>query len=102
MSSRGIRVVWLKLRTRGGKGFHLRFPIALYVFQELLDSFADVMAVACVFVPKKVDSNPRISVHAIRELILMLITLLGSITYDGPYDLVDVSADGVMVQIKIK
>ena len=102
MSSRGFRVIWLRLRQENGKRFHLHFPIYLNVFIELLDSFADIMAVACVFVPKRFDSRSEISVRTMRELTLMLIALLGSITDDGPYDLVDVKADNVYVSIKVR
>lgn len=102
MSSKGSGVVWLKLRKGSGRGFHLRFPIAMYVFRELLDSVLDIVALACVFVPKRKNSPSGMSVHAIRELLLMLTALLGSITEDGPYDLVDVTADNVEVQIKIR
>lgn len=95
-------MIWFKIHTQNGKSFRLSFPITLYVLLELLDCIYDVLVLACIFVPKKPHSGSRISVHTIKELIPMLMQLLGSITKDGPYDLVDVAADNVKVSIKIR
>ncbi|MEA4894943.1 MAG: hypothetical protein VB064_06735 [Oscillospiraceae bacterium] len=102
MSNRGLRIVWLRLRIEKGKRFRLFFPIPLGVFRELLDNLHDLMALICVFVPKRSENNPGFSVYAVKELILMLILFLGSITDYGPYDLVDVTADKVRASIKIR
>ncbi len=102
MSSSGFRVIWLRLCLENGRSFHLHFPISLNVLLELLDSLLDIITVACIFVPKANNSRSRISIYSIKELTLMLMNLLGSITKDGPYDLVDVSANNVQVSIKIR
>jgi len=85
-----------------GKHFHLHFPISLNLFRELLDSFNDLIAVICLFVPTTFAPGASIPVHAIKEIAGMLMQLLGSITDDGPYDLVDVEAEKVKVSIKIR
>lgn len=85
-----------------GKRFRLFFPISLNVFMELLDSTLDLMTLICIFAPKPPNSGSRISVHTVNEIIQMLIDLLGSITQDGPYDLLDVVANNVKVSIKIR
>jgi len=102
MSNRGLRIIWLKVHTENGKRFRLSFPVSLNVFRELLDSFQDLIIVICLFVPKSFVPRNSISVHAVKEITAMLIELLGSITDDGPYDLVNVEADGVKVYIKIR
>ena len=85
-----------------GKHIRLCFPISLDVFRELLDSILDVVRLGCAFVPKKPESGAQTSIHTAKELIQMVITLLGAITDDGPYELVDVSAHNAKVQIKIR
>ncbi|PKM72540.1 MAG: hypothetical protein CVU91_09135 [Firmicutes bacterium HGW-Firmicutes-16] len=102
MSNRGFRIVWFNLHTENGKKFRLSFPISLNVFRELMDSFQDLITVICLFVPKSFASKNSISIHAVKEIAVMVIELLGSITDDGPYDLVDVEADNVKVSIKIR
>ena len=102
MSSSGLRIVWFKLNTENGKKFRLFFPISLNVFRELLDSFIDLITVICLFAPKSFAPGASIPVHAVKDTANMLMQLLGSITDDGPYDLVDVSADNVRVSIKIR
>lgn len=92
----------LNVRTDNGKKFRLFFPISLNVFRELLDCLEDLTSLACVFTPKTPKQVSHISVRGVRELIRMLITLLGTINEDGPYDLVNVDADNVRVSIKIK
>ncbi|MBP8640895.1 MAG: hypothetical protein KBI01_08370 [Oscillospiraceae bacterium] len=102
MSNSGLRIVWFKLRTENGKKFRLFFPISLNVFRELLDSFDDLITVVCLFTPKTFAPGASVPVRAVKDVTEMLIQLLGSITDDGPYDLVDVSADKVRVSIKIR
>jgi len=102
MSSSGLRIVWFRLNTENGKKFSLFFPISLNVFRELLDSFIDLITVICLFTRKSFAPGASIPVHAVKDTANMLMQLLGSITDDGPYDLVDVSADNVRVSIKIR
>lgn len=102
MSNKGLRIVWFNLRTEKCKHFHLAFPISFNVFRELLDSMLDLMTLMCVFAPKAPSSGSHMSVHAVKKLVRMLLELFGSITDDGPYDLVDVAADNVKVSIKIR
>ena len=102
MSSRGLRIIWLRVHTDNGKKFKLNFPVSLNVFRELLDSFQDLITVICLFVPKSFTPKHSISVHAVKDIATMVIELLGSITDDGPYDLVNVEAEGVKVFIKIR
>lgn len=102
MSNRGIRIVFFKLHIENGKKFRFFFPISLNVFRELLDSFIDLITVISLFTPKKLAPGERIPVREVKEIAKMIMQLLGSITDDGPYDLVDVSADKVKVSIKVR
>ena len=102
MSNRGLRLIWIKVNTENGKKFRLSFPVSLNVFRELLDSFQDLITVMCLFVPKSYAPKNSISIHVVKDIVVMVIELLGSITDDGPYDLVDVEADRVKVSIKIR
>ena len=102
MSNKGLRVIWFRLNTGKNKGFHLSYPISMNVFQELLDSFLDLIAFACFFVTKNSKSSSHMSIHDVKELVQMLMALFGSITEDGPYDLVNVATDDVKVSIKIR
>ncbi|MDF2911563.1 MAG: hypothetical protein K0Q56_2444 [Sporolactobacillus laevolacticus] len=102
MSTRALQVIWFKIQTQNGKSVRLHFPISLYVLLELLDCFLVLIKLVCLFAPKRPSSGSHISIHAIKELIPMLMELLRSITKDGPYDLVDVAADNVKVSIRIR
>ncbi len=102
MSNRGFRIIWLKVHTENGKKFRLSFPISLNVFRELFDSFLELIAFISLFVPKSFVPKNSIPIHAVKEIVVMVIELLGSITDDGPYDLVNVDAGGVEVHIKIR
>lgn len=102
MSNKCLRIIWFKLSAENGKGFHLRFPISLSVFLELLDSIDDLLTVIGYFAPKSPISGSRLSVHSIKELTRMLIALFGSLTENGPYELIDVTADNVKVSVKIR
>lgn len=102
MSTRALQVMWFKIQMQNGKNFRLYFPISVYVLLELLDCFLDLIEFVCLFVPKRPSSGSHISVHAIKDLIPMLMELLSTITKDGPYDLIDVEADNVKVAIKIR
>ena len=102
MSNRGLRIVWFKIHTENGKKFRLFFPISLNVFRELLDSFDDLISVICLFTPKTFSPGASVPVRAVKDITEMLIQLLGTMTDDGPYDLVDVSADKVRISIKIR
>ncbi len=102
MSNSGLRIIWIKVHTENGKKFRLNFPVSLNIFRELLDSFQDLITVISLFVPKSFAPKNSIPVHAVKDIVMMVIELLGSITDDGPYDLVDVEADSVRVSIKIR
>lgn len=102
MLSSGFRIIWFKLHIQDGKKVRLTIPVSLNVLRELQDSLHDFMTVVCVFVPKNLSSGSRPSVHKVKDLIRMIIGITGTITDDGPYDLVDIAADKVKVSIKIR
>lgn len=102
MSSKGLRIVWFYLHNENGKKVRLFFPITVNVFRELLDSVLDIVEVICIFVPQRSTSSSRFSVHTLKQMIIMLIELFSSITDDGPYDLVNVTANNVKVSIKVR
>ncbi len=104
MSIKGFRLLWIKLEISNTKFFRIPFPIPLYIFQELLDCFLDLLTVACFFVPKtsKTHSSSRITIGSVKALVIMVMKLLDSFTEDEPYDLVNVTTDKVKVLIKIR
>jgi hypothetical protein len=102
MWNRGLRIIWLKIQLQNGKNFRLSLPISLNVLMELLDGALDLMTMICMVAPKKPHSASHVSAHSIKELTQLLMILFGSITKDGGYDLVEVSADHVNVSIKVK
>ena len=104
MSNRGFRSLWIRLQLEDKRFLMIPFPIPLYIFEELLDSFLDILVVACFFVPKTPAPNTssRVSVRLVKELVVAIIILLRSLNSDEPYDLVDVTTDMVKVLIKIR
>ena len=101
MWNKCLRILWFKLQIDKDKHFSLPFPIPMYIFQELLDCTFDLLTVLCVFIPR-LSSYSTFSAYTIKELVELTMKLLDSITEDGPYDLVDVTADKVRVFIKIR
>ncbi len=101
MSIKGFRLLWIKLQIENKKFISIPFPIPLYIFQELLDCFLDLLTFACFFVPKP-NSSSRITIYSVKALVIIVIKLLDSLTKGEPYDLVDVTTDKVKVLIKIR
>ena len=103
MSSSGLSVIWLSVRTENGRGFHFTFPIALAVFRELLDSLKDLAEFVCLFAPEAPETGSRVSVRGIRDFLELLLALTGSLNAERPYELVNVEAsNNVKVSIKIR
>lgn len=104
MLTRSFHSIWINIKIDGHKHFRLFLPVSIYAFQELLDCVLDLLSFASLFVPRENKANKykSISVHNINELVLMVMSLLASITENGPYDLVDVSCENVNVSIKIR
>ncbi len=86
-----MRIIWFRLRTENNKRICL--PISCNVFRELLDSIHDVLTFLCIFAPKS-----HIAPKAFTRLFM---EFFGSISEDGPYDLIDVTADKVQFSIKV-
>jgi len=104
MSNRRFRSLWIQLHIEDKHYIIIPFPIPLYIFEELLDSFLDILIIACFFASKTPAPNAssRVSVPLVKELVVALIVLLRSLNGDEPYDLVDVSTDKAKVLIKIR
>lgn len=104
MSIKCFHLLWIKLRIENRRFISIPFPIPLYIFQELLDCFSDLLTVACFFVPKVPDPNSsfRLTIYSVKDLVIIAMKLLDSLTGDEPYDLVDVTTDKVKVLIKIR
>ncbi len=82
----------------------MSFPIPLYIFQELLDCFQDLLTATCFLIPKVPDpsSSAPNTIHSVKELVIMSKKLLDTLAGDEPYDLVDIATDEVKVLIKIR
>jgi len=104
MLNNKFHILWFKLHKEGNTHLCLSFPIPLYIFQELLDCFLDILELACFFAPNRPAVNPShsFSVYAIKELVQMIIDLFDSLTETEPYELVNVTADKIKVSIKAK
>lgn len=101
---KGCHLLWIKLQIESRRFIGIPFPIPLFIFQELLDCFLDLLTAACFFIPKTPDpsSSSRITISSVKVLITMIVKLLDSLTGDGPYDLVEVTTDKVKVLIKVR
>ncbi len=102
MLNSGFRIIWFKLHTQSGKKFRLTIPISPNVLRELMDSLHDLVTVVCFFVPKNPLTGSSMSAHGAKDLFRMIIGIIGTITDDGPYELIDIDADDVKVSIKIR
>ncbi len=104
MSNRSFRSLWIRLQIEDKRSIPIPLPIPLYIFEELLDSFLDILIIACFFAPKAPapSTSSRVSVQLVKELVVAIIILLRSVNSDEPYDLVDVTTDKVKVLIKIR
>jgi|GEM_PF-7064072 len=103
MSSRVIRILWIKVRTdpKNGGGLRLNFPISLNVLLELLDCFGDIAAVLGVFT-RPGPASQRFTVRTLKELFAMLTELVASVADKEPYDLAEVSDGNVLVSIRVR
>ncbi|MPM23075.1 hypothetical protein SDC9_69538 [bioreactor metagenome] len=101
MWNRRARIIWFVLDKEDGKVFHLKYPIFCNVFRELADSFYDLAAVLCFFVPAK-QGDSRFSVHTAKELTQLLIQLFGTVTEAGTYDLVDARTNHINFRLSVK
>lgn len=104
MSIKGCHLLWLKLRIEDRRFIGISIPIPLYPFQELLDCCLDLLTAACFFVPKAPDSSSvsRITIYSVKELVIIVMKLLDSLTEDESYDLINVTTGNVKVLIKIR
>lgn len=104
MSIKGFRILWIRLQIEDKRFIKIPLPIQLYIFEELLDCFLDLLSIACFFVPKGPTprTSARVSVHVVKTLVCDCIKLLRSLSGDEPYDLIDVATDKVKVSIRIR
>ncbi|ADL05223.1 hypothetical protein [Lacrimispora saccharolytica] len=104
MSIKGCRFLWIKLGIENRRFLGIPFPIPLFVFQELLDCFQEILTAACFFVPQVPDpgSSSRITIHSVKALVILTKKLLDSFAGDEPYQLVDVTTDKVKVSVIIR
>ncbi len=103
MSIKGFRFLWIKLQIENKRFLSIPFPVPLYIFQELLDCALDLLTIAGLFVPKTPNlKSSQITLSTVKELVIMVMKILDSITEGEPYDLVDVTTEEVKILIKIR
>lgn len=104
MSIKSFPILWIKLQMEEKKHINLSIPVPISVIQEILDGTLDLLQLICLFKRNRYYTNTTssISINTIKELLLMTMKLLDSLTEGEPYDLVNVAADKVKVSIKIK
>lgn len=103
MLIKGFRILWIKIRVKNRRFIRIPFPIPLYIFEELLDCFLDILNVVYFFVPKvsKANSFSQFNVYSVKTLVIMVMKMLESLTGEESYELVEVTTDKVEVLIKI-
>ncbi|AFA50106.1 hypothetical protein [Acetobacterium woodii] len=104
MSINGFHTLSIGLQLAERHFIKIPIPIRLSVFEELLDSFLDILNIICFWAPKTDAriSGSSLSIHSTRALVIAILTLLDSLNIDEPYDLIDVSTDKVRVLIKVR
>lgn len=104
MSINGFHTLSIGLQIAERRFIKIPIPIQLFIFEELLESFLDILNIACFFVPKTAhpNSGSSLSIHSTKALVIAVLTLLGSLNIDEPYDLIDVTTDKVRVLIKVR
>ncbi len=102
MSSRGNRIIWLKVKTgqKKGRGVNLNFPVSLNVILELLSCLGDITSVLSVISPVK-PASPRFTIRSFKELLGMLEELIGSVADEEPYEMLIVTDCNVHVSIRV-
>lgn len=103
MWNRNFRILWVKIHVTENKHFYMNLPISLYAFEELAECVMDLLTLACFLVPKRISSySSSVSVHTVKEVMQAILRVFESLTFDEPYDLVEVEAKNVKVSIKIR
>ena len=103
MSIKGFRCLWIKLQIENKRFLSIPVPVPLYIFQELLDCTLDLLTIAGLFVPKTPNlKSSQITLSTVKELVILVMKILDSITEGEPYDLVDVTTEEVKILIKIR
>lgn len=103
MSIKGFRCLWIKLQIENKRFLSIPVPVPLYIFQELLDCTLDLLTIAGLFVPKTPNQNSsQITLFTVKELVILVMKMLDSITEGETYDLVDVTTEEVKILIKIR
>ncbi len=103
MWNKNFRILWIKIHVTENKHFYMNLPISLYAFEELTECVMDLLTLACFFVPKGFSPSPHsVSIHAVKELMVSILRVFKSLTFDEAYDLVEVEAQNVKVSIKIR
>ncbi len=93
-------LLWIRLQLTDRK--LIGFPIPIFVIQEIMDCFLDLLLLISIVHPKKSTSSPSvISVPALRNLIQALMRLFDSVTDSGPYELVGIRTDKVTITIRV-
>ncbi|MGF7142489.1 hypothetical protein HNQ56_000907 [Anaerotaenia torta] len=96
--------MWVKIYIDGTRPFRLNLPISLYALKEFSQCLAELMELACFFIPNDLPSHSsfRQWVRAGKELVESVDILLQSFMDQKACDLVDVNAKNVSVAIKIQ
>lgn len=104
MSNKSFRLLWFKLRPNNKKHFAFNFPVPLYVFQELFDCITDLLSLACIFSNKNScrGASSQLTLYTVRDIIIMTMRLLDSLTDEAPYYLADITTDKAGISISIK
>ncbi len=103
MLNRNLRIIWVKIHVTENNRFYMNLPISLYAFEEISECVMDLLALTCFFAPKEYGTSfHSVSVHTLREVLHSVIKMFESLTFDEPYDLVEVEAQNVKVSIKIR
>lgn len=101
--TRGLHIIWVKVKISGNRHFNLNLPISLYAFEELLDCLMNLLQFGFFLKPKQqLPNDSSLSVHTIQSLLRSLSDFMHSLVGYESYDLVNIEVDNVKVSIKIR
>ena len=102
MWNKKFHLLWIKLEFGKNRLSRLPVPVPLYIMEEIFDCILDLLTVVCLFVPDGHIKNTPYSIHNLKHMVQMAISLFGSLTGEEPYELVDITAKHVRVSVQIR
>ncbi len=81
--------------------FRLTIPLALFVFTELLDCALDILEAGQVLFARRLQEGEKPAFSGVLAVVSTVRVILSGIGTGEKFDLVNVEADGVSIQIRV-